>query len=173
MRNYLSDEEWRRLRGLSTTKWGKVTCWLLDNIITPLLNCWIITWFFNYEGCLFTLHHCLRFFFFNKMLQEWDELPKPGLKPRSRPGLVFPLWGRTVGRQDGEGITLLLLGGWGVCEPLQGVTSAIITWDSFRPHNFNSKIFLFFFFFPSQTVFAAPALKMSRIKALKWNSMQV
>lgn len=85
-------------------------------------------------------------FFFNEMLQEWDEVPKPGLKPRSRPGLVFPLWGRTVGRQDGEGITLLLLGGWGVCEPLQGVTSAIITWDSFRPHNFNSKIFLFFFF---------------------------
>lgn len=26
-------------------------------------------------------------FFFNEMLQEWDELPKPGLKPRSRPGV--------------------------------------------------------------------------------------
>lgn len=159
---------------LSTTKWGKVTCWLLDNIITPLLNCWTITWFFNYEGCLFTLHYCLRFFFFfNKMFQEWDELPKPDLKPRSRTGLVFPLCGRTVGRQDGEGITLLLLGGWGVCEPLQGVTSAIITWDILSdPITLTAK-YLFSSFFPSQTVFAAPELKMSRIKALKWNSMQV
>lgn len=132
---------------LSTTKWGKVTCWLLDNIITPLLNCWIITCFFLIMRDVYLRCITVFAFFFNEMLQEWDELPKPGLKPRSRPGLVFPLWGRTVGRQDGEGITLLLLGGWGVCEPLQGVTSAIITWDSFRPHNFNSKIFLFFFFF--------------------------